>query len=162
MKNTKITSIMLILVFISITGIKINAQGNKENQFHSKMDKMHEMLKLSDDQISNIEDLQIANMKEMLQFKNKLNELIAKEQSLASAEKTDMKAINTNIDEITSHKNKMMKQQAKHHQAVRELFTEDQRVKFDSFKHDRSFKHCDMNHKGYHSKKHKFRKFDDN
>lgn len=157
MKTLKITTILLASTLLFFTGNLVNAQNEVEKPNQSRCNKMHQMLNLTEDQQTKIDDLKTANMKEMLQTKNELNELKAKQQTLASAEKADMKAINANIDEITSVKNKMMKQKAKHHQDVRALLTEDQRVKYDSHGFgkghgcDNGFKH---GNKGHHFKQH--------
>ena len=162
MKTRKITNVLLASMLLLFTAFQVNAQRNYE-KFEQRSDRMQQMLDLTEDQETKIEVLRTAHLKEMLQFRNKLNELIAKEQTLTSADKADMKAINANIDEITSVKNKMMKQQAEHHQNVRSLLTEDQRVIFDSRGfgrgHGYGFKH---GHRGHYNKQHQGRQFNNN
>ena len=162
MKTRKTTNILLASMLLLFTAFQVNAQKN-DGKFNPRADRMHQMLDLTEDQETKIEALRTVQMKEMLQFKNKLNELKAKQQTLVSADKADMKTINANIDEITSVKNKMMKQQAKHQQDVRALLTEDQRVFFDSRGfgrgHGNGFKQGNMGHQ---FKQHPCRQFNNN
>lgn len=86
---------------------------------------------LSKEQEAKIKELHKNHLKLMLPMKNELNEKEAKLNSLNSAEKPDMKAINALIDEITLLKGKMMKAKNQFMQDVRALLTEDQRLAFD-------------------------------
>jgi Spy/CpxP family protein refolding chaperone len=61
-----------------------------------------------------------------------MEELRAKEHTLATSEKPDMKAINANIDEMTKVQNQLMKAMASHRQDIRSLLTEEQKIRFDS------------------------------
>lgn len=94
--------------------------------------KCMEIPNLTDDQKAKIETMKVANQKEMLTFKNQMGELKAKERTLATAEKPDTKAINANIDEITKLQNQMMKKRAQHHQDVRALLNDEQKLWFDT------------------------------
>ena len=149
MKTTKITNVLLASMLLLFTAFQVNAQRNEE-RLNPRADRMQQMLDLTEDQETKIEALRTTHMKGMLQFKNKLNELKAKQQTLVNADKADMKVINANIDEITALENKMMKQKAGHHQAVRALLNDRQRIIFDSHGFGRGlghgFKH---GHKGH-------------
>ncbi len=87
---------------------------------------------LTDDQKEQIETLRAENLKTMLPLRNTLQEKKARLMTLQSAEKADMKAINGLIDEISAIKTQMAKQRAAHHQQVRSVLTDEQRVVFDS------------------------------
>lgn len=141
MKKSKIVSYSLVLLLFVFTGFISNAQEEIERDLCQGKNRMHEMLNLSEEQKTKIDALQSDHLKEMIQLKNKLNELEAKKQTLSTEDKVDMKAINSNIDEISNVQNKIMKKNAEHHQSIRELLTDEQRVKFDSYKHHRNFDH---------------------
>jgi Spy/CpxP family protein refolding chaperone len=101
-------------------------KGNPE--MHMKM-----MLPdLTDEQVAKIKTLRIEMMKQLNPLRAELKEKMAHLNTLSIAEKPDMKAINTTIDEIGALKTKMMKIHAKFRQDVRALLTDDQRVIFDS------------------------------
>ncbi len=90
------------------------------------------MPNLTDAQRTSIEKLQVVQQKEMLQYSNKLRELNAKLNTQRSSNNESMTAINKTVDEITSVKNKQMKQRETHKQEIRKLLTDDQKVLFDS------------------------------
>lgn len=118
---------------------RINAQPGNDGREHKsdEFSKNHDgsfgfqILNLTEEQKSKIKTLRLEHFKEIQPFRNHLGELKAKERTLTSAEKADMNAINSNIDEITKTQNQMMKLRARHHQQVRELLTEEQRIYFD-------------------------------
>ena len=63
-----------------------------------------------------------------------MQEKRAKLQTLRTAKNVDMKAINNLIDEKAMLKADQMKARAAHHQEIRSLLTDEQRIIFDSFK----------------------------
>jgi Spy/CpxP family protein refolding chaperone len=86
---------------------------------------------LTDAQQKKIDELKLAHQKNMLQFKNQLNEKDARLQTLRTADKADMNEINKTIDEIGVIKTQMMKEKENHRQQVRAQLTDSQKVKFD-------------------------------
>jgi Spy/CpxP family protein refolding chaperone len=86
---------------------------------------------LSDEQKGKIKDFRLSFLKEVQPLRNHLNELKAKQKTLATADKPDLKSINANIDEITSTQNQIMKLRASFRQQVRALLTDEQRIYFD-------------------------------
>ena len=87
---------------------------------------------LTDEQKTKIEDLRTAHMKEMQNFRNQMREKRAHLITLQTADKVDMKAVNSTIDEMTALKNQQMKSNAAHRQEVRNLLTDSQKVYFDA------------------------------
>ena len=87
---------------------------------------------LTDEQKAKIKDLRLANFKEMQPLRNQLGELKAKQRTLTTMDKPDIKAIDANIDEISKVTNQLMKIRAAHHQQVRVLLTDEQKIWFDS------------------------------
>ncbi|MDP4225926.1 MAG: hypothetical protein Q8910_06060, partial [Bacteroidota bacterium] len=71
-------------------------------------------------------------MKDMMELKNKLAENQTHFRTLMTAEKPDMDAINSNIDEGMAIKGEMMKKEAAHRQDIRKLLTDEQKLAFDS------------------------------
>jgi Spy/CpxP family protein refolding chaperone len=87
---------------------------------------------LTEEQQNKIEALRIAHLKEMTAFRNQMNELRAKKQTLQTTDNADLKEINSVIDKMTEVHNKMMKTSAQHRQEVRSQLTDEQKVYFDS------------------------------
>ncbi len=93
---------------------------------------MAQKLGLSNEQKDQMKAIKLNKQKEMLPLKNTLGEKEAKLKTLQTASSADMKAINTQLDEIGALKVKMAKIKASGHQEVRKLLTDDQRVMFDN------------------------------
>jgi len=89
---------------------------------------------LTSDQQKKIEALNLTFRKETLQLKNQLEEKRAHLHTLQSADKADLTAINSSIDEIGQLHTQMMKKEAAKHEAIRRLLTDEQRVAFDTHK----------------------------
>lgn len=87
---------------------------------------------LTGDQQSQIQGLRTAQLKEMQGFRNQIGENRARYRTLMSADKSDQKTIEANIDEFTNLRNQMMKKQSAHQQAIRSLLTDEQKVLFDN------------------------------
>jgi Spy/CpxP family protein refolding chaperone len=87
---------------------------------------------LSETQQKKIDELRTDHQKNMLKFRNQMGEKNAQLQTLRTAEKADMNAINKTIDEIGSIKTQMMKERENHLQQVRGVLTDSQRTQFDT------------------------------
>ncbi len=142
---------LFLTMVIFMTGIsghqRIMAQPGNESMGHkSEAITQHQdglfgfqILNLTEEQKSKIKALRLEHFKEIQPLRNHLDELKAKEHTLTTLEKPDINTINANIDEITKTQNQMMKLRAKHHEQVRELLTDEQRVYFDmKFEHWRN------------------------
>ena len=88
-------------------------------------------LNLSDDQKKAFKQGTISLHKQILPLKNELGEAEAHQKTLMSAEKTDLGAINKNIEKIGAIKVEMAKVMVKHRFEMRAQLTEDQRLKLD-------------------------------
>lgn len=86
---------------------------------------------LTEDQKTKMKDLHLAQLKEVKNFRNQLGELKAKQHTLATADKADIKAIDANIDEIVKVQGQLMKSRAQLVQNIRMLLTDEQRIYFD-------------------------------
>ncbi|NOQ25279.1 MAG: periplasmic heavy metal sensor [Bacteroidales bacterium] len=137
MKTQKIKKVSVIIIAVlMIAGSNLYAQQGRNNarqgQNVDQKQSCQMIPDLTEDQESKIESLRLEKMKEMTAFRNQVNELKAKKQTLMTSDNSDSKEINTVIDQMTDIHNKMMKASAKHHQDVRNLLTDDQKVIFDS------------------------------
>ncbi|NOY36466.1 MAG: Spy/CpxP family protein refolding chaperone [Chlorobi bacterium] len=143
MKTGKIKSAGILFTALLLTGIMASGQpgpgpANRKAPepgqvagFQPGM-RMAGMLDLTEAQQEQVKELRIAHLKEVLPLKNKMAELKAQYRTLVTAEKTDQKAINNNIDEQTKVLNKIMKSGADFRLKFRDLLTEDQRLILDS------------------------------
>jgi Spy/CpxP family protein refolding chaperone len=103
---------------------------------------MHQNLPgLTEDQKTQIEKLRVVHMKEMQTAKNLVAENRARYQTLMTADKPDISAINKNIDEYSALQADMMKKQAAHRQEIRKLLNDEQRLIFDSRHQGGEMKH---------------------
>ena len=87
---------------------------------------------LSDEQKDQIKKLHLAHMKEVQPLRNEMMELKARFHTISTVENPDNNEINKNIDARTALMNKLMKSKASHHQAVRKLLNEEQKMFFDN------------------------------
>lgn len=87
---------------------------------------------LTDEQREQLENLHIEHLKAMKPYRDQIAEKRVQLRTLSTAEKVDMGKVNAKIDEISALRTQMLKEQAKHKQAVRNLLTEKQRVVFDN------------------------------
>jgi Spy/CpxP family protein refolding chaperone len=112
-------------------GDKKGRQGNMQQGECQRQDRMFVYLELTAEQQTKIDALKLDHQKKVLPLKNELNEKNARMNTLQTAEIADMKAINSLIDEMGAIKTKMTKEKATHHQEIRKILTEEQRIKFD-------------------------------
>lgn len=89
------------------------------------------MLNLTDDQQTKVDEIKTAHMQEMLGTHNELRIKQAELTALQTAEKVDMKAVEAKINEIGTIKTKMHVSRATMHNEVRNLLDDEQKVKFD-------------------------------
>ncbi len=88
-------------------------------------------LNLTDAQKDAFKESRLAMQKQLQPLHNELGEAKAHQKTLVTAEKTDLSAINKNIEKMGALRVEMAKIQAKHHLDMRAQLTDDQRLKFD-------------------------------
>lgn len=140
--KTRILSMLLIAVFaISITASAQNQPERKRSpEQREMMMKRQKQMKerhqsfFTEEQQEAMKKLRLELAKEVKPLKNELNELNARQQTLTTADKADMNALNKNIDKMSGLKADIQKIMAKQHQEVRSMLTEEQLVKFDAMK----------------------------
>jgi Spy/CpxP family protein refolding chaperone len=92
-------------------------------------------LNLTDAQKEAFKKSMMALQKQLQPVRNELGEVEAHQKSLTMVDKPDMAAINKNIEKIGALKVEMAKIMTKHHLEMRAQLTDEQRLKFDAFKH---------------------------
>lgn len=137
MKTQKLSIIALTVAMLLFVNSNLFAQrGMGNNQDDRPGRNNHEFCQnipdLTPEQDAKIKELRVDLLKKVNDLQNQLNELRAKKHTLMTTDKADLNAINSIIDQMTSIQNKLMKERAKHHQDVRSLLTEEQKVIFDS------------------------------
>jgi Spy/CpxP family protein refolding chaperone len=140
--KTSVLIIVLVLATITVNAQRghrnnrgCNGKGNSECRFNG--DSMGagpncQIPGLTADQQKEIKKLRIAFQKEALQLKNQLAEKRARLQTLKTAEKTDLAAIDKTIDEMTAIKAQLMKKKLRHEQDVKAQLNDEQKLFFDT------------------------------
>lgn len=139
------TLIFSVLMMVSIVAFaqpefrRDRMQGNREHTFNGNKPEgrmqVAQALNLSDAQKEAFKKGMIDLHKQLLPIKNELGELKARQKSLVMAEKTDMGAINKNIEKMGQLQIEIVKIQTKHKLEMRNQLTEEQKIKFDMMKH---------------------------
>ena len=113
------------IAFISMSKVVNNHQGLLNVQ-----EKINELLESGKADMTRIQEemktLRIEHFKVMNPLKNQMAELKARERTLLSGDKVDMKAVNTLIDEQTSLMNKMKKLQVEQRVKMKGILTDEQ------------------------------------
>lgn len=103
-----------------------HGMGNHHMQLMAKLD-------LSEEQKNQIQEWHLDQQKEMMNHRASLKAKYAQLQTLKIADNYNESAVNDVIEEISELQTAMMKQRASHQQNIREILTDEQRVKFDLF-----------------------------
>lgn len=151
--KTRILGLALIAIFaLSTTAMAQNENRKKRSpeQKEMMMKRQKQMKErhnnfFTAEQKEQMKELRLEVAKQVKPLKNELNELNAKQKTLTTAEKADLKAINSNIDKMSATKTEMAKIMAAHHQKVRAMLSEEQLLKFDAMKSRKGGKHGKMN-----------------
>lgn len=115
------------------TGRKFGNRGDTQMQRNREMNpRIQRTQFFTEEQQEAIKKIRLETAKEMKPLRNKLNEMEAHQKTLTTADKADMKAIYKNIEEIGKEKTEIAKVQAKQHQDVRKLLSEEQLLSFDN------------------------------
>ena len=132
MNTNKLRTITLVvLTTIFLGAFQLQAQRGQMRGMNEKGVRCN-IPDLTEEQQNKIDDLRTDHQKSMLQYRNQMQEKRAKLNTLRTAEKTDMTAIDKTIDEIGTLQTQMMKERETHHQKVRGLLTDKQKVFFDT------------------------------
>ncbi len=132
MKNLVKTGMLIFVLLISISATAQVRPGfgqGKSQAFY----RCNNIPNLSADQQAKITALRTAHLKKMQNYRLQMAQKRIELQTLRTADKADMSAINKTIDEMSAIRTQMMKDREKHWQDVRNLLNQDQKVYFDSF-----------------------------
>jgi len=88
-------------------------------------------MNLSDDQQQKIEKLRLDHQKSMLEIRSEMHQFRTKMKLLITADKFDQKAVDELAGKIAKAHEKLTGMMAKHLRGVRDILTDEQKVKFD-------------------------------
>jgi Spy/CpxP family protein refolding chaperone len=103
-------------------------QGNQHLAMMKRLD-------LTDKQKEQVQEIHLNGQQAMLPIRNQLREEMARLRTLTTSENYDQDAVQKTIQTIADLRADMMLEQVSHHQEVRSVLTEEQRIKFDTFQH---------------------------
>jgi Spy/CpxP family protein refolding chaperone len=139
MKNRNLKTWMTALfAFLLLTGFQVNAQrgggigpDHRSGYGLGHMNRLEAMLDLTDEQESEIEKLHLDFQKKSLSVRNKIREKNAQLNTLIS-EGADMNKVNQLVEEIGDLRTEVQKGMISTHMKVRNLLSDDQKVKYDN------------------------------
>ena len=141
------TKVLMLAVFMGLTTVLV-AQPDEKGEGKSRRGPLPEMrmgeqrgnenrLDLTDAQKEAFKQGMLAMQKHLQPIRNELGEARAHQKTLTTVEKPDMAAINKNIEKMGGLKTEMAKIQNKYHLEMRAQLTDEQRLKFDRFDHQK-------------------------
>ncbi len=154
--NFRLIGMLILAILFSVnTSIfaqrgngKCNGTGKGQGKGDGTGNYCNNIPNLTSDQQTKIDQLKTAHLKEMQALRNEAGEKRARLQTLRSADKADMVAINKTIDEQSVIQTNMSKKREQHFQDVRNVLTADQKVYFDSKGHGNGYGCGNGNGKG--------------
>ncbi|KAA3617309.1 MAG: periplasmic heavy metal sensor [Calditrichaeota bacterium] len=147
MKASKIYLSMILAVLVLSASLvaqnpnRMKQRGEAREGRSFRKEKMMNLPGLTDEQKEKMKEIKISGMKAMKPIRNQLGEKLAKLQTLETAEKPNMSAINETIDEISSLKTAQAKLRAGNKQRIRALLNDEQKLFFDAKGHGKGGKH---------------------
>lgn len=132
MKTLKTISLTLLALMIAGNAFSQTRFSGQKRMNHSRHDYMFSQLDLSQEQQEQVSQIRLETRKAMTSLNNQLREKRAKLQTLTTGDDADFTAAEKTVDEITALQARKMKQRLQSRQQVRNLLTDEQKVKFDS------------------------------
>lgn len=143
--KTKISSLIIVAALFISTSIMAQPAKQGKQEFQNQERNAMMMKRMAQqkgerqtfftvEQKETMKNLQLETAHKVKPLKNMLREMKAHQQTLTTADITDLKAINKNIDKMAETKARISKIVAAQHQEVRSLLTEEQLLRFDSRK----------------------------
>lgn len=144
--KTKILSLVLLAAFaFSATTMAQQAEQKRRSPEQREMmarrfDEERAKFKdfFTENQQERMKELRLESTKKIQPLRNELNELRAKQRTLTTAEKADLKAIESNIEKMAGVQVEIQKIMAKQHQEIRSMLSDEQRIKFDGMRSKRN------------------------
>lgn len=129
--------LLIAALFVVTSGITYaqcpKNKGKDKLPMHGEKTPGHMMIPdLTDSQKDKMKTLRFDHMKAIQPLQNEIGEKQARFRTLQTADKVDMSEINEVIEDIGSLRIRIMKLKAAHHQEIRSLLTQEQRVLFDA------------------------------
>jgi len=125
---------------------------NRADRQGQNQQRMMTQLNLTEEQRTQIEDIHLNGQKGMIPLRNNIQEKNAQLRTLKMSEDYDSAAVNTLVEEIGELRTAMMAMRTGHQQQIREVLTEEQRIKFDTMQQMRGAKQqgprMNMNNRG--------------
>lgn len=134
MKKLSILAIILLCGSMAIAQPKQGAMKGKQRNMEQRIEKRADKcpLGLTEEQQEQVKAQKIKSEKQILALENQIREKKARLRTLETADKADLKAINSTIEEIGKLKMEKEKIEAADRQFIRSMLTEEQRLMFDS------------------------------
>lgn len=153
MKNKTLGLFLIVAMFISGSAVAQNQRNQKKDMARMERQRTDRNLTpraergnfFTDEQKKTLKEKRLEMAKQIKPLRNELGELEARQRTLSTQDKPDMKAIYKNIEKISDVKTEIAKILAKHNQDVREMLTEEQLQRFDAVKKHRPDYHYDFN-----------------
>jgi len=146
--TNKIIKLFIVVALITATATITTAQNQTKAQNQQEPPKCNHEMKpgqpnscpkadfgipdLTPEQTTKLDDLKLQHIKEVTPLKDQMKEKQARINTLLDAEKSDMVAINSAIDEFTGISNQLLKKKAEFKIAIRNLLTDKQKIVYDS------------------------------
>ena len=125
--------LLLVLTMLMATGIDAIAQRGRGMDRMGGMEQVCPNIpNLTEEQSSHIMDLRTDHLSEMQSYRDQIDVNRARYRELMRGDRSDIDAINENIDSRAEIRSEMAQKQAAHHQSIRDLLTEEQRTWFDA------------------------------
>ena len=134
-KSALLLSTMLFIAGSSIIHAQCPKTEGKDRMpvQGEKMEGRHMMIPdLTDSQKEQMKSMHLDHMKAIQPLENEIGEKQARLHTLQTADKPNMAEINALIEDIGNTRIEIMKKKAAHHQKIRSLLTDEQRVFFDT------------------------------
>ena len=132
-RNILITLSLVMLMLANSVAYGQRGRGIREERPQPQQRQVCLALEnLTPQQEEQIRQLRTAQLEKRLQFRNQMDELRVRKRSLQTQANPDMNAIDRVIDQMADLRTTMMKDAAAHHQQIRSLLTDEQRIIFDS------------------------------
>ena len=118
MKAQKISISVIAVALLMFIGSDMFAQrgdgyGRDQKSGRGNNEYCQNIPDLTPEQETKIEALRVDHLKKRTEYRNQMNELRAKKQTLMTSDKPDINEINGIVDQMTALQNKMMKEQFK-------------------------------------------------
>lgn len=105
---------------------------NRSERQGQNQQRMMTQLNLTDEQRSKVEEIHLNGQKGMIPLRNNIQEKNAQLRTLRTSADYDEAAVNALIEEIGELRTAMMAMRTGHQQQIREILTDEQRIKFDT------------------------------